>query len=234
MSVAQITPEPQEVVVTPWHRRPCWVIAYFAVTTLIVLMLMHYDAPLKAWYDRYTKDKWVLDCIAIVLTQVFALPPLALGALLIKILDRRLKWRFYYEFCVVMLGQMFTSMTFKQLVGRPRPNLTHGDPTVFYGPNLKDWNASCPSGHATATFALAVIMGAYYPRWRWLFYVVAVIVPFARVQMNRHWISDIVAGGFLGWFAGLWILGMLRRPKATGADVSPSEADLPSATQSEA
>ena len=206
---------PTSTATTSAVPRPVWHWAVWAVAAVVAVALtMRYDAPLEALYDRYTDNVPFLKPLAHILTQAISILPLALAALLLKLFDRRLKWRFYYEFAVVMLTQMVASSVLKQFVGRPRPSACHEIPTIFHGPNLTDFNSSFPSGHATATFALAVLMGCYYPRWRVLFYVLAAIIPFCRVQVDRHFISDIVAGAFLGWAVANWTLQYLRRRQA--------------------
>jgi undecaprenyl-diphosphatase len=81
--------------------------------------------------------------------------------------------------------------TFKQLVGRPRPE----------GVAL-----SFPSGHSTAAAAffgaVMFLAGALPPRlcaWvRALAMVMIVLVGMARVILRAHWPSDVLAGIALG------------------------------------
>ena len=55
-----------------------------------------------------------------------------------------------------------------------------------------------PSGHASASFSLAYILSIYYPRFSWLWYSIAVLVTWARVQTNAHSELQIAAGMLLG------------------------------------
>ena len=204
-----------------WWVYALWVVAAVVITGLSI----HYDGPLEEAYDRVTERSQLLMTLGIVLSQVFSIVPIALGTLLLALLDRRLRWRFAYDVAVVMVAQMLASTVVKQLSGRPRPPGCNEDPCVFYGPNLKLFNASFPSGHATGAFALAVILSLYYPRWRWLFYVLATAVCLARVQLDRHFISDVVAGAFLGYFVASLLLPFLHRDRAAPGPsaVSPTE-----------
>jgi undecaprenyl-diphosphatase len=212
--------------VARYLRAALWLIAAVAIVGLTI----YYDRELDALYDRYTLENPFLDGAALFVTMLFAFPTLALGALLLKILDRRLRWRFYFEYGAVMATQMLGSTILKQLIGRPRPSVCDGNPFLFHGPNLHEWAGSMPSGHGTASFAWAVVMSAYYPRWRVVFYGVAAIIPFCRVQSNRHFISDVVAGAFLGYAIGTWTLAYVRRrwperkPQANPTMPEPADA----------
>ncbi len=65
-------------------------------------------------------------------------------------------------------------------------------------------NAAFPSSHAANAFALALVLAR---RWRRLwpaFVALALAVAWSRVYLDRHWLSDVVAGAVLG--AGLaWL-----------------------------
>lgn len=55
-----------------------------------------------------------------------------------------------------------------------------------------------PSGHASATFSLAFILSVYYPRMWWIWYSLAGLVTWSRVQTNAHSELQIAAGMIFG------------------------------------
>lgn len=61
---------------------------------------------------------------------------------------------------------------------------------------------SFPSGHATASFAVAYALSRSYPRYKTFFYGVASLVALSRVYLGSHYPSDIAAGAILGIAAG--------------------------------
>ncbi len=66
---------------------------------------------------------------------------------------------------------------------------------------------SFPSGHAARAALLAVLAWGLGPVW--LAVVLTVWVPLvalARVAMGVHYLSDVIAGGFLGVVGGLGVL----------------------------
>jgi membrane-associated phospholipid phosphatase len=67
---------------------------------------------------------------------------------------------------------------------------------------------SFPSGHAAASFAFASVIAHRYPKNPWLkwgAYGLATGVSFARVAGKKHFVSDIVAGGVVGYVTGTYM-----------------------------
>jgi membrane-associated phospholipid phosphatase len=84
----------------------------------------------------------------------------------------------------------------KIAVGRARPELDKG-PRNFSREQNGGTNSSFPSGHMTAAFALATPFAKRYGA-DWL-YGLAALTGYGRIQGRKHWVSDTVAGGFLGY-----------------------------------
>lgn len=55
-----------------------------------------------------------------------------------------------------------------------------------------------PSGHTATAVGLAIALGMTYPRRRWIFAVLAVIVAVSRVISHAHFPTDVAAGAMLG------------------------------------
>ncbi len=92
----------------------------------------------------------------------------------------------------------------KLMAGRPRPRQIP-DASVFAG---FDGGASFPSGHASFSFMLAMIVSAWFPRWRWVAWIGAVFVSLSRVVVQAHYLSDVIVGALIGTATGalfLWI-----------------------------
>jgi undecaprenyl-diphosphatase len=78
----------------------------------------------------------------------------------------------------------------KRTVARVRPSVRHrhaglvGDPDRF----------SFPSGHATASMAVALSYGAVFPDWAVPLAALAALVGFSRVRLGVHYPSDVLIG----------------------------------------
>ncbi len=91
----------------------------------------------------------------------------------------------------------------KPLVGRARPTLWLHDGIYGFDPfTFADaaWK-SFPSGHATTVFAFAFALAFLYPRGRFLWFAYALLLSLSRIFVNAHFLSDVLAGGVLGWLS---------------------------------
>ena len=78
----------------------------------------------------------------------------------------------------------------------------------FWESSGSPYNASFPSGHSINTFGMASIFAHEYPHKWWvklLAYGYAGTVVGARLAARRHFPSDVVVGGALGWFTGDYV-----------------------------
>ena len=69
----------------------------------------------------------------------------------------------------------------------------------------KGWS-SFPSNHTVFLVAPLTILWVRLPRFRWLWTLLATVEITGLLGANYHFISDCIAGGFLGAFAGLLVL----------------------------
>ena len=107
----------------------------------------------------------------------------------------------------------------KHLIGRPRPDAALAATARLLGPSWTHDVDSFPSGHATSVFAVAAIFGAYYPRLRLPLYALAAAIALGRVYLERHYVSDIVAGAVIGMAVALWLChGRQVLPAETAAE----------------
>jgi undecaprenyl-diphosphatase len=70
---------------------------------------------------------------------------------------------------------------------RPRPHGVH-----------QRSNASFPSGHAASAFALAVVFARRWKRAAVAFWLLASIVAFSRLYLDRHYLTDVAVAVAIG------------------------------------
>ena len=97
----------------------------------------------------------------------------------------------------------------KHLLGRPRPRMMHQDPFQF-GPSLQGGLDAFPSGHASATFAIATVLANYFPRSKVLWYGAAWFVALCRIARGSHYPTDVLAGALLGYLVGFLLIHHLK------------------------
>jgi len=76
----------------------------------------------------------------------------------------------------------------KSLIPRTRPDGEDDD--------------SFPSGHTSGCFTTAAIVAHHYSKAAIPAYTIAGLIGFSRVEKNRHYLSDVVAGATLGIIVG--------------------------------
>jgi len=97
-----------------------------------------------------------------------------------------------------ILGLAGVVLAIKFLVRRKRPEGEWGSIYRNTDPH------SFPSGHAARAFLIAVVAAALAPLWLViLLWIWAPLVSLARVAMGVHYLSDVIAGAFLGAIVGL-------------------------------
>lgn len=89
------------------------------------------------------------------------------------------------------------------LVGRSRPYQEKG---AFDFHPFSNNNTSFPSGHATTAWALVMPWIVYYPNpLTFGLGVLATGTAISRLKRQQHWVTDVVAGSFLGGSMGYWL-----------------------------
>lgn len=62
---------------------------------------------------------------------------------------------------------------------------------------------SFPSGHTMTAFAVIVPVVSHFPAAGPVMYLCAASIAASRVALGMHFLSDVVAGGALGWLLGM-------------------------------
>jgi membrane-associated phospholipid phosphatase len=109
----------------------------------------------------------------------------------------------------------------KWTIGRSRPSAGH-DSEQFNHFEFKD--SSFPSGHTSIAFGVASSLSRDI-KGRWddvALYGAASLTGLARMNDNKHWLSDVVGGAVVGIFAGKWATRENRKVVAGPSGVTLS------------
>lgn len=96
-----------------------------------------------------------------------------------------------------------TTQAIKQLFGRSRPYREEGPGRFDFWPCDRS-RRSFPSGHVASTFALSTVMAEQDENslWKIAWFGASTLVGAARIYNDKHWFSDIIFGGVLGYAIG--------------------------------
>jgi membrane-associated phospholipid phosphatase len=174
------------------------------VSTITSVLLMPSADKLISDYMRESKlqestiinaimkggDMWGFGCIFLSLLMYILLENKELGLTTLK---------------ATLLG-CTVSRCLTVITGRARPFYSPNDSmnfNLFKG--LKYSLSSLPSGHATVAFAFAAAADKSTPPSQVktvLLYSMAGITALSRVYHKKHWLSDVLVGGTLGYVIG--------------------------------
>ena len=90
----------------------------------------------------------------------------------------------------------------KHTIGRPRPKFMHAGNLEFSPASGSGWD-SFPSGHASAAFAIAIVLAIKFPRAKWSILAVAAVIAASRIVRGSHYLTDAAGGAALGCVMGM-------------------------------
>jgi membrane-associated phospholipid phosphatase len=86
---------------------------------------------------------------------------------------------------------------------------------------------AAPSGHVYMTTLLALFYSLWYPRLKWLWMTILVIVCMSTLFTGQHYIMDVITGlilGIGGYYAGFWLVDKWdkKQTESTDANINTS------------
>lgn len=216
-----------------WTKLQIWCALLALTVAAVVLCVRYVDRPICLFADSmFGQFTWIgdfkhtpnfFDPLALLLFALFLLRRLArrpIGKLDIV--------------CILgdasLLFTRYISDKLKYVFARTYPQ--YGSPSLihdgaysfnFFRPG-HDY-LSFPSGHAAALCCLLSVLWIFYPRFRALYAITAIGFSAVLVATNYHFLSDVIAGGFIGASCGVITVFTWRRLSTNSAlQTSPLES----------
>ena len=209
------------IVARPGRR---WGAFHFLALGLFLLAFHAYDVPLAtaaqhdhdrlyALWERITQlglgETWMVPSgFATIIMLAIAWSPRFAHAR-----ERWIAWALVpgYLFAIVAITGLAADLL-KILIGRPRPALLFRDSeAALAGLSFHADHWSLPSGHTTTAAAVATALVYLWPRHVLAYGLIALLVGTSRVELGEHYLSDVIAGGWLGISLTVYLTGVLRR-----------------------
>lgn len=127
------------------------------------------------------------------------------------------KWKHHDETLLVFMASLiiadFVHSPLKIIFGRYWPSTwINNNPSLLrdhvYGFNWFHYGseyASFPSGHTCVTVAIMAMLWLFYPHLRVLAVIITLLVAMGLIGLYYHFVSDVIAGGFLGGIVAYYV-----------------------------
>lgn len=190
---------------------PRWLIASLAVVGSLAVSMRYVDRPLARAMASFHTFRALLAGTPVELPVMVVLATLAvlLGAAYLMLAKPLPRWVAAGMLAGLALAWSLCLVEFvlKPLFGRTLPSayLRIGQYGFHWFRSGRAFG-SFPSGHADQASAILSVLWVVYPRWRWAYAAAFSALAIALMVGEWHFLSDIVAGGYIGTTAGLVVM----------------------------
>jgi undecaprenyl-diphosphatase len=157
---------------------------------------MDWELKFMEWANGWWSSP-VLDQVVVWLTYLGSHFAVILFIILIWVLTKKRKVLRY----LILLYAIHSAVVYglKFLVKRERPlffleislKLSKGPGEIL--------DPSFPSAHAAYSFMMATLLAIWFPRYRFIFFIIAGFIGWTRIYLGLHYPTDVIAGGILGY-----------------------------------
>lgn len=196
---------------TPFYYNP---IFFLICLGTVIGSYCFFDQSIATWfYDQDSRQRlfWLYGFTALGQWKLYIL----LFAGLIAYFrwykkDSDQEGRIWYLLACV-LSVNLVGLILKVILGRARPELFLFDQLFgFYWFKFSGAYWSFPSGHTITSVSLAFGLSVLFPRYRYAFFAVALMVCFSRIALYYHYLSDVLASAYLS-VAGVGLVTRILR-----------------------
>lgn len=198
-----------------------WLAALAGCVTVIVVCMLLVDRPVASYMSVHTRPlgllRWTVELHR--WADEAALIVIVACALLATARPRRQPSRpvatLFVTSCTVIVTRAFKDQL-QLAFGRTWPETWVEDNPSFIRDNVFRFDffrggeaySSFPSGTTATITAMFAVLWFWYPRGRIVYATVIGLVVATLITSDYHFVSDVVAGGFIGMSAGWFAIGM--------------------------
>lgn len=184
-----------------------WVVAALAVSSVVLVSVAFVDRPLAQAMAQFDFFQALLDRapVGFPLMKLLAGVAVVLGISYLAMGKAMPKWveAGMLVGVALVLSLCITEFVLKPVFGRMHPSdYLQGGQYGFYWFHAGDMFGSFPSGHSDQAMSIVSVLWVFYPRWRWIYAAFLSLLASALMIGEWHFLSDIIAGGFVGTVAG--------------------------------
>lgn len=198
------------------------IIGFIATAVVVTLCIWLYDRLLaiyisKLLFTNSTFSKYASDIPDALLLMVCGITAFACVIYRIRIKKKLFNKHtgFFHLIMYAVPASYVVKSVLKFIFGRinTREWLLHPEMYGFHWFQGGGLNAGFPSGHMAVFTALAASLWRFYPRYRIAYSIYLLTLAIALVATNYHFLSDVVAGTYLGVVVEACIYKLLGRQR---------------------
>ena len=186
-----------------------WSIAIYIV--LIILAYHFIDIPLASYFHQLDirTNLHMLNLLTflgkdILYVALFLLAGLYFRYIRTNSVNEARSW--YLLACIIIANLI--CLIIKVILGRARPDLLFSiNAFGLYWFKFSGQYWSLPSGHTTTVISLAAGLGVVFPRFFYVFLVLAFFIVLTRVVLYYHYLSDVMTAFYLS----ILVIGLLTQ-----------------------
>jgi membrane-associated phospholipid phosphatase len=192
-----------------------WLVSLTGISIATTVAFQWLDRPIALWVHNQLRhpNYQIFEQLTHIPDPLFSLAVMVFVGLGLWVLTGRQLSTHQAAVLLCSLSLLFTEATKNQLkfiFGRTWPETWIQDNPSFirdgaYGFNFMHAGPtfqSFPSGHTAAIGAVISVLWIWYPRLRGLWVLALLAVGIGLVGANYHFLSDVIAGGFVGISTG--------------------------------
>lgn len=196
-----------------------WLLGALLCGAAVLLCMAYVDRPVADWVQAEVRPSALYDWIMRGFAPLRVVAVLAVlflfGSGRWALVDRPLPSWTRTPLLASWSGvwALAATLVFKEIFGRSAPDPEYVVQHV-YGYHLPESSLryAFPSGTTTMATALLTVLWIRMPRLRFGYLAAGLLLGVALIISNSHWVSDVIAGAFLGASIG-WMTVQLARPE---------------------
>ncbi|MBU2634619.1 MAG: phosphatase PAP2 family protein [Nanoarchaeota archaeon] len=175
-----------------------WVIYLIGLILLIISFI--FDKQIVNFFINLRVD--FLNPVFVFIGTITEWPILFIvTALVIYFKGKKLLTRFVFTYFATLI----IILIIRIITRIPRPSTSLVDASTL------SFGYSFPSGHTTTAFLLLPLFINLYPKKKFLWIMLAVLIAISRLYIGVHYLSDVIFGAFLGYSMSYFLLKNVKR-----------------------
>ena len=177
-------------------------------------MITAWDRDVLLWIQENLRAD-ILNLPVIFITSLGNAGLIWIVSALVMLGPRKTRKAGFLALCSLLVGFLITNLILKNAVARIRPYDAWPAIELLICPES---DYSFPSGHATSSFAAAVIYYRYLPKpFGMAACVLAALIALSRLYVGVHYPTDVICGVMIGIGAACLIIRLKERYIRDGA-----------------